>query len=240
MSQKIYHIFYELRRIEFLQWITAVLIVCYCININAEPQREGTALLGGTIATVVTTLENAGSAASENMVALQRLQAQLELLEALLNKGTVSTDADLREVIIGYADLIPRTADALKNVNASHDIDAMTHDVAIKNGYLSKRAGISGERASLGVRVRVNLFQRGTSRELTGYQVIASPVAFARKARWLFRFSGPTNDAVRNLPPGRYLFRVSQDQKLFEDEYDVGAKGELSETKTLYFDEPKP
>ena len=204
-------------------------------TITAASSISGTRLLGGALAVLVQSIDLAEQKKLQHLPLLKELQRQLEALESKLNEGSVRLDDDLISVCRQYYDAIVWVNSNLDSRQAFESLEAMARDVGLKNEFGASKAPLLGQPLSLQVEVRVETLLEDSRTPVTGYQIIATPWAFAERGIWLFNFSSPTNDAVRMLTPGVYRFQASRAGRKTETQmYEVGARGSSKEVKNLF------
>lgn len=198
---------------------------------------EGTRLLGSALASLVRSIDLAEQKEPDIAEILRELQRELEALEVRLNAGHIEVDADLTRICSQYAGVIQSFTSRIGSGNTIQQVKALTRDVALKNEFASSKSGLLGQPMNLQVEVRIETLVQDSKTQVPGYQIVASPWAFAQNGIWLFNFSSPTNDAVRRLTPGLYQFQASRAGRKPETQaYEVGARGASKEVKTLFVD----
>jgi hypothetical protein len=215
-----------------LRTILSVVMACSLWQNVALAQDQGSRSLGPVLLAVGQGIEEARVQKLPVKAELDQLQDRLLALEQELNKRRSAVPEDYQVTFNAYRREVLAVLPELGSPAAAKAFAAISADLDIKIRYLADSAGFLGTRAPPLIVVTVQTLRSGVP--APGYRVSFNSVGNGHGTAPTHPVSSDTNNAVRNLPPGRYTLQLYWAGKLVESrDADIGSVSSKEETISI-------
>ena len=212
--------------------IVTMISACLCHGVGSvasaqSPSAKGSTLVSPLFPVLIAAMDRAVGQAPDAENELRLLQTDLQRLEKTLDAKAGEVPPEYYRAFADMQHQLKIALEALPAPAAVRRVADVREDIAIKQRFFDTGFGLTLRPKWL-VTVRVNT-ARGT-KKVGGYEVVLNPLADRDKTPPLFPFPNTTNNAVRDLPPGRYWITILKAGMIvWTRPKDVGLSGDDTE-----------